>query len=105
MYNGYYPMVSTQIIHVNGENGAMTLNLAPNSSVLALDENAPVVWLCRSDGAGYKTCTPYQISEIKPKETPTIDDIIGRIQRLEERLNESDTKRTKSATGEADTES
>ena len=51
-----------EIIHVNGENGARAFRMAPNSNALLMDDTAPIIWLCQSDGAGYHTVTPYSIS-------------------------------------------
>ena len=47
-----------QITRVNGRNGAEAFRMAPNASVLLMDENDPIVWLKASDGAGYCTLTP-----------------------------------------------
>lgn len=81
----------TQIVKVNGENGAMAYQMAPNSSVLLLDETQPIVWLKQTDGAGYPTVTPYKIEPyVKPKE-PDLNEIISRLNRLEEMINESHT--------------
>ena len=35
------PQVRSEIVKVNGENGARAYQLAPNSSALLLDESAP----------------------------------------------------------------
>lgn len=85
-FNGMYqPMMQSpqqqEVLKVTGRNGANALNLAPNSSVLALDTSAPIVWLVTTDGAAYKTCTPY---EIKPYEEISTDSLEKRISRLEE---------------------
>lgn len=82
-YNPYgaYPQPMS-VIRVNGENGAKALQLAPNSSALVLDETAPIVWLCQSDGAGYKTAKPYKI---EPMEAATPESLEKRLARLEER--------------------
>ena len=64
-YMGQYGQASQQacqITRVNGRNGADAFRMAPNSSILLLDENDPVVWLKVSDGAGYCTVTPYSIA-------------------------------------------
>ena len=58
--NPYTPYSQTKIVHVNGENGARTFQMLPNSDVLLLDDTAPIVWLAQTDGAGYKTITPYK---------------------------------------------
>lgn len=57
------------IIHVNGENGARAFRMGPNSNALLMDDTAPIVWLCQSDGAGYHTVTPYSIAPYQA-ETP-----------------------------------
>lgn len=79
----------TEIIHVNGENGARALQMAPNSNALLLDDTAPLVWLVQTDGAGYKTVTPYSITPYKPAPAPDIKSLEERIAKLEEVLNES----------------
>ena len=61
-----------EVIRVNGENGADAFQLGPNSSVLLLDETAPIVWLVQTDGAGYKTKTPYDIMVHTPEPSPEI---------------------------------
>ena len=73
-----------QIVKVNGENGARAYQLMPNSSALLLDENNPVVWLVQSDGAGYKTVTPYNISPYVPPESQNLESLNDRLKRLEE---------------------
>ena len=60
---GIFPQYSKQeVIRVNGKNGAETYQLPPNSSILLLDESAPLVWLKTTDGAGYATVTAYDIA-------------------------------------------
>lgn len=95
MYNGmnfpmnnYQPPGRYEVIHVNGENGARALNMMPNSNVLLLDDTAPIVWLAMTDGAGYKTVTPYDISPHVPKQEVNIDEVIKRIEALEEKIND-----------------
>ena len=85
-YNNYGS--PTQIIRVNGENGARAFQMAPNSSSLLLDENNPILWLCQTDGAGYKSVTPYKIEPYKPEPAPDLEDILQRLNKLEEKVNE-----------------
>lgn len=86
------------IIRVNGKNGAEMINLLPNGSVLALDENAPIVWLVQADGAGYKTVTPYSITPYQADPTPDYNSLEARIKRLESLINEqSDNANAKSS--------
>ena len=75
------------IIRVKGQNGAEAFQMAPNSKTLLLDENDPLVWFVQTDGAGYKTITPYTITPFQP--TPPIDlnTIEARLTALEEKIN------------------
>ena len=84
-YNQFQQRV--EVIHVNGENGARAYQMPPNSSVLLLDDTGPIVWLCQTDGAGYKTVTPYEISPYTPEPPIDISALESRIEKLEERLN------------------
>ena len=76
-----------EITKVNGRNGAEAFMLAPNSSVLLLDETAPIVWLAQSDGAGYKTVTPYSITPYQPEPPVDVGGLEARVKRLEDMLN------------------
>lgn len=75
------------IIHVNGRGGAEALQMAANSNVIVLDDTAPLVWLCQTDGAGYKTVTPYTITPYQPKPPVDVSSLESRITKLEEMLN------------------
>ena len=97
-YSGYTPAspqngvgamqgFAGQITRVNGRNGAEAFRLAPNSSILLMDENDPIVWLKQTDGAGYATVTPYAVT---PYQTAAPVDVAGlenRVKRLEEMLS------------------
>lgn len=114
MYNQYmgyaypnYQQSYTQtrgIIRVNGENGARAIRLAPNSEEIALDNTAPIAWLCRTDGAGYLTVEPYDIAPHKTAPQANIADIETRIARLEAivdaKPDDSSTKSSKPASAE-----
>lgn len=76
-----------QITRVNGRNGADALRLAPNSSILLLDENDPIVWLKVTDGAGYATVTPYTIAPYQAAIPVDVNSLEERVKRLEEKLN------------------
>lgn len=76
-----------EIVRVNGENGARAYALPPNSSILLLDETAPIVWLAQTDGAGYKTITPYTITPHQAEPTNDYNSLAERVKRLEEMLN------------------
>ena len=65
------PAPQMQVVKVSGENGANAFQMGPNSSALLLDETAPIVWFVQTDGAGYKTCTPYDVNPHTPE--PSIE--------------------------------
>ena len=84
---GYPPSMRVsqqEIIRVNGRNGAMSIQMAPSSSVLVLDETAPLVWLCQTDGAGYLTVTPFDIAPHQEAPQVSVNDLSARLARLEE---------------------
>ena len=75
------------IIQVRGQNGAEALQMAPNSKVLLLDETDPLVWFVQTDGAGYKTVTPYSITPYQPEPPVDLNSIELRLSALEEKIN------------------
>ena len=74
----------TEIIHVNGENGAQAFQMLPNSQALLLDDTAPIIWLAQTDGAGYKTVSPYTITPYQPEPEISLKDIDERLKKIEE---------------------
>jgi hypothetical protein len=99
-YNPYlnmgYPQQQLQpkqeIIRVHGQNGANAYQMAPNSSILLLDETAPVIWLKTTDGASYPTVTGYKITPLETitPQMPSNNDfseLEKRVEKLEEMLN------------------
>lgn len=77
----------SQIIRVNGKNGAEAFRMAPNSSILLMDDNDPIVWLKTSDGAGYCTVTPYTIAPYQSAPSVDVNSLENRVKRLEDMLN------------------
>ena len=90
MYGSFgYPYPQrTEVTRVNGRAGAETLQLAPNSSMLLLDESAPLVWLAQTDGAGYKTLTAYDIVPHKEPAPADLRSIEERLTKLEEIIHD-----------------
>ena len=76
-----------EIIRVNGEGGARAYQMPPNSNALLLDEANPLVWLVQTDGAGYKTVTPYTITPYQAAPVPDLGSLEQRIARLEGMIN------------------
>ena len=77
----------SSVIKVNGENGARAYQIGANSSALLLDESGLMVWLVVSDGAGYKTVTPYDITPHQTAPAPDFGSLESRIKRLEDMIN------------------
>ena len=76
-----------QIIRVNGKAGADAFQMGPNCSALLMDETAPIVWMAVTDGGGYKTLQPFDISpheEEKPVTAGSMKSLEERIAKLEE---------------------
>lgn len=86
-----WPQMQSQqrvgIIRVNGEGGARAYQMPPNSDAMLLDESGPLVWLVQTDGAGYKTVTPYTITPYQAAPAPDLGSLEQRISRLEGILN------------------
>lgn len=76
-----------EVVKVSGKNGVDAFQLAPNSSALLLDTTASIVWLVQTDGAGYKTSTPYDITPHVPEEEVQFKSLEERISKLEETIN------------------
>ena len=74
---------------MNGRPGAEAYQMPANSSVLLLDETAPIVWLAQTDGAGYKTVMPYDIKPHQAEKPIDVKSLQERVEKLEAYINES----------------
>ena len=90
------PKLSQQkVVEVTGRAGAEAFQLAPDSSVLLLDNTAPLVWLVKTDGAGYKSLKPYDIKEHEEeKPADHYKNLEERISKLEEVINAKQSNST-----------
>ena len=79
---------SMQVVRVNGRGGADAFAMGPNSSALLLDESGTLVWAVTTDGAGYKTISPYDITPHHDAPAPDFSSLESRIKRLEGFMNE-----------------
>ena len=75
-----------EVIKVNGQAGAKNFRMGPNSSMLLLDETAPIVWYVQTDGTGYLTATPFDISPHQVLPPVNLNDLSERVSKLEEAL-------------------
>ena len=103
MQQGQMPQTQpvTQVVRVNGENGAKAYGLGANSSALLLDESGLMVWLVTTDGAGYKSVSAYDITPHQVTPPPDYGNIENRLQTVEKRLEEiiNGNARNTNATG------
>ena len=94
---GEPPAYAGQITRVNGKGGADAFRMAPNSSILLMDEHDPIVWLKTTDGAGYATVAPYSVAPYQPAPVVDVNSLEDRVKRLEEMLSgkpdDADAKR------------
>ena len=87
-----------EIIKVNGKAGAENFRMAPNSSALLLDNTAPIVWYVQTDGAGYLTAAPFDITPHQTPKPVDMNDLSARVTKLEEliaNVQQSNTGTTK----------
>ena len=87
-YRNPYLSQKQDLVRVNGKPGAEAYQMAPNSSALLLDESAPLVWLAQTDGAGYKTLSPYTITPYQPEPPVDTKSLLQRVERLEGLIND-----------------
>ena len=83
----YQQQPRQEVVKVNGENGARAFQMPPNSSALLLDESGVIVWLVTTDGAGYKSVAPFDISPHEAAPAPDYSDLEQRISALERMMN------------------
>lgn len=77
-----------KVVEVTGRAGAETYQLGPDSSILLLDNTAPIVWLVKTDGAGYKSLSAYDITPHEEKApVDQYKSLEERITKLEETIN------------------
>lgn len=85
-----------KIVRVHGIEGVEALQMAPDSELLAMDDSAPMVWVIKTDSAGYKGVK--QAFDITPHVEAPAPDVKGmeerlaameqKLSRIEDRLNE-----------------
>ena len=104
MYNGSFypqfnpfqaPVQQTRVTRVSGRPGAEAFQMAPNSEAFLLDETQPVIWLKTTDGAGYPSLTPYDITIHEDEKPVDFRSFEERLKKLEDYFNaQSDAVKT-----------
>lgn len=90
----YHQQPKQDVVKVHGEGGARAFPIGANSSALLLDESGEIVWLVVTDGAGYKTVMPYDITPHKVAPAPDFGTLEQRIEKLEAVINGNSTNST-----------
>ncbi len=86
-YTPPQPVITQQIVHVNGFAGADAYSMTKDSSVILLDQKEPTVYIKQTDGANYATIQCYTLV---PQETPAqkAENLEERINKIEEMMEE-----------------
>ena len=88
-----------EIVKVNGEAGARAFQMGPNSNMFLADATNPnLIWLVQTDGAGYSTATPLDVSIHQTEQQTTYSNLEERVKHLEdmyEQLNSGFSKQPK----------
>ena len=88
-----------EIPQVNGEAGAKSFQMAPNSSNLLFDLTVPnLIWLVQTDSAGYLTATPWDVIPHQVQQPVDVNNLEQRVKNLEDMYaihNTGSTKQSK----------
>lgn len=85
-----------QIVQVSGPESFNNIQMAPNSSMLAMHQHDAIVYLCQSDGVGKITWTAYDISPHKDEAVVLQESIDARIAALEAAVTRLEEKKHES---------
>ena len=85
-YNGFNsPAPHYEIVKVNGEAGARAFQMGPNSNMFLADATNPnLIWLVQTDGAGYSTVTPLDVSIHQSEQQTIYSNLEERVKHLED---------------------
>lgn len=72
-----------QVVTVAGAESLSQIQMAPNSSMLAMDQSAAIVYLVQTDGVGKASWTAYDIAPHKDKATVQQENLDARLTALE----------------------
>ena len=81
-----------QVVTVSGPDSLGQIQMGPNSSMLVMDQTAPVVYLCQSDGVGKVTSTAYDITPHKDAAKLQQESMDARLSALEEAVKRLEGK-------------
>ena len=94
-----YAVPHYEIIRVNGEAGAKSFQMAPNSTQFLLDASTQnLIWVVQTDGAGYLTATPWDVFPHQVQQPVDVNSLEQRVRNLEDMyaaINTGSTKQSK----------
>lgn len=76
------------VIHVDGETEARAFKIPPDSQCVLFDKSMPIVWLCRSDAAGYRTVIPCTLMPCRGLPFHNVEIVPEKVEELERRIKE-----------------
>ena len=76
-----------QITFVNGREGANMYSIGPDSSAALMDTSGNILWIIKTDGAGYKAIQPYDIVPHVEPTPPDFNALLTRMSKMEEVIN------------------
>lgn len=77
-----------QVLQVDGKASIEKMRMAPNSTLLALDRNAPIIWFCSSDGVGSVTATPFDYTKHIEEPELTMSTLQSQLNELKESVSQ-----------------
>lgn len=72
-----------EVLTFNGRQGAENFKMAPNSSVIALDVNEPILYALATDSSGVKKINRYTITPIQEVKEPSLSEVMAKLNELE----------------------
>ena len=77
-----------QVLQVDGKTSIDKMRMAPNSSLLALDRTAPIIWFCSSDGIGNVTATPFDFTKHEEQPEPSVASLQSQLDELKSSISQ-----------------
>ena len=77
---------------IQGENAAWQFPIGPSSEIYLPDNNEDIIWWIRTDNAGNRTVTPFDVKLHEKPEPVDMNKILERLEALEEKVNAKSNK-------------
>lgn len=77
-----------QVLQVDGKASVDKMRMSPNSSLLALDRTAPIIWFCSSDGIGNVTAVPFDYIKHESEPELSMSSLQSQLDDLKSSINQ-----------------